>query len=246
MQALNLGQQLMWLLPQGQDSQSKSTSFKHISSTRYQDFSWPLADSTRRVRFKKNKTIFSAGDVFTSLYFVANGFLKADCVFQNGHYQTHRFMIPGDWFGLKGLGNGYYQSRTIALTDCDLVAVDARVLEAQMNHNVKIRSAFEAIRSAVLNQSNHHCVVLSTYSVEQKLAYFLIDFQERLRAIHYDKPTIELPMSRDDLKSHVGMTSESLSRKFTALEQVGCFKVQNRLISEIDFERLQKLVDKER
>jgi CRP/FNR family transcriptional regulator len=246
MQALNLGQQLMWLLPQGQGTRSKSSLFKQISSPRNQAFSQPLADSIRRVRFKKNETIFSTGDVFTSLYFVANGFLKADYIFQNGHYQTHRFIIPGDWFGLKGFGNGYYQSSTITLTDCDLVAVDARVLEEQMNHNVKIRGAFEAIRSAVLNQSNHHCLVLGTYSVEQKLAHFLIDFQERLRAIHYDKQTIELPMSRDDLKSHLGMTTESLSRTFTALEHAGCFKVQNRLIFEINFQRLQKVIDKEK
>ena len=245
MQVKNLGHQLMLLMSQGSDFQSESLLLKEVGSQKPAGLSKQLTGSAKTVRFKKDEKIFYTGQVFTHLYFLSSGFVKADCIFQNGHYQTNRFIIPGDWFGLKALGNGYYQSTTTALTDCDLVAVNALILEDQMNQNVRMRNTFEAIRSSLMNQLAHNCVVLSTYSVTQKLAHFLIDFQKRLQAINHDNPTIELPMSRDDLKSYLGTTTESLSRAFSSLKKAGCFKVQNRTISEIDFELLQKVADKD-
>lgn len=199
----------------------------------------------KRVRFKKGETIYSAGEKFINLYFVVNGFVKADHSFDNGSYHTHRFIIPGDCFGLMGLGTGLHQSNTTALTECDLLAVNTKVFMHQLSINREMRDVFEAVRSDVLNQANRLSLILSTYSVERRLAHFLIDFQKRLTAVNRDYPSIDLPMSREDLKNHLGMTTESLSRAFSNLEKSGCFNVQNRLISEIDFELLQKVVDRE-
>jgi CRP/FNR family transcriptional regulator len=50
-------------------------------------------------------------------------------------------------------------------------------------------------------------------------------------------------MSRDDLKSYLGVTTESLSRAFTNLEKKGYFRVKNKDIAEIDFKKLMQLVD---
>lgn len=241
----NLGHRLVWLMSQGSNFQSRSLLPKEVVMQIPEGLSIGLTGSAKLIQFKKDEKIFHTGQIFTNLYFLARGFVKADCIFRNGHYQTNRFIIPGDWFGLKALGCGHYQSTTTTLTDCDVVAVNALILGDQMNQNVTMRNTFEAIRSSLMNQLAHHCVVLSTYSVSQKLAHFLIDFQERLRAINCDSPIIELPMSRDDLKSYLGTTKESLSRAFTGLEKSGCFKFKNRMISEIDFELLQKVADGE-
>jgi CRP/FNR family transcriptional regulator len=50
-------------------------------------------------------------------------------------------------------------------------------------------------------------------------------------------------MNREELKSYLGVTTESLSRAFTNLEKKGYFKVRNKEISAIDFERLKKLLE---
>ncbi len=240
----NLGYQLMRLMPQDIGSSSNHLQFLKSDSSQEPIHLNPFsAGLFKRLKLKKGEPIFRVGEVFSYLFFMEFGFAKADYVLNNGHYQTHRFIVPGDWFGLQGLGYGQYQSSTTALTDCQLWAIDKRVLIAQMDQNAEIRETFEAIRSAVLSRSHRHCVVLSTYSVEQKLAYFLIDFQHRLQAVNQHNPWIQLPMSREDLKSYLGITTESLSRAFASLEKGGYLKVNNRMITDIDFEGLQQIVD---
>jgi CRP/FNR family transcriptional regulator len=50
-------------------------------------------------------------------------------------------------------------------------------------------------------------------------------------------------MNREDLKSYLGITTESLSRALTCLENKNCFCVKNREISEINFSKLVTLLD---
>jgi CRP/FNR family transcriptional regulator len=50
-------------------------------------------------------------------------------------------------------------------------------------------------------------------------------------------------MNRDELKSYLGVTTESLSRAFSSLEKKKYFKVKNREISEINFKKLNELLD---
>ena len=57
--------------------------------------------------------------------------------------------------------------------------------------------------------------------------------------------TLRLPMSREDLRSYLGVTIETLSRSFTYLENNGFIRVKNREIIFIDSSGLERFISAE-
>ena len=200
----------------------------------------------KKIQINQGAYIFRAGDPFTNLYILKRGFAKLEFSFENGNSQIARFQIPRDYFGLVGAASGVHRFSNIALTDVELCAIDRHTLGELITTNPQLNQMIQDGMSARMASMAEHFYYLSCYSVERRLAKFLVDFQHRLQAVNLDHPWIDLPMGREDLKSYIGTTSESLSRAFSSLEGSGCFKVRNRLVSEIDFELLQKVADKEK
>ncbi|BEI38648.1 helix-turn-helix domain-containing protein [Polynucleobacter sp. HIN8] len=199
----------------------------------------------KKIQINQGAYIFRAGDPFANLYILKKGFAKLDFSFEDGNSQIARFQIPGDYFGLVGAASGVHRFSNIALTDVELCTIDRHTLGELITTNPQLNQMIQDGMSARMASMAEHFYYLSCYSVERRLAKFLVDFQDRLKAVNLDQSSINLPMSREDLKSYLGTTSESLSRAFSSLAGSGCFNVQNRLISDIDFELLQKVADNE-
>ncbi len=200
----------------------------------------------KKIQIDQGTYIFRSGDAFKHLYILKKGFAKLEFPFENGDSQIARFHIPGDYFGLVGAAGGTHRFNTVALTDVELCAVDRHTLEEIIATNPEFNQMIQDGMSERIASMAQHFFYLSSYSVERRLAQFLLDFQNRLKAVNLHKPWIDLPMNREDLKSYLGTTAESLSRAFSSLEEIECLKVKNRMISEIDFKLLQKVVDKEK
>ena len=84
---------------------------------------------------------------------------------------------------------------------------------------------------------------MGSHTVEQKLAFFILQLVNKLGALNSNLRFIRLPMNREELKSYLGVTTESLSRAFTSLEKKKYFQVKNREISDINFRKLNELLD---
>ncbi len=202
-----------------------------------------LNHDIKKKQFKKGDYIFQAGDRFTNLYNLRKGFVKLEHPLEDGNCQIARFHVPGDYFGLVGAGGGVHRFNTIALTDIELCAIDSLALEELFVTKPEFNQMIQDGMSERMAFMAQHFFYLSTYSAERRLAKFLLDFQNRLQSVNLDKPWIDLPMCREDLRNYLGMTAECLSRTFSALESSGYLKVSNRIITEIYFEGLQKIVD---
>lgn len=207
------------------------------------DFRHLPKEAIRVMSVNKGEAIHRVAQPFSHLYKIRSGFAKTEICDQYGDYQIVRFMTPGDGLGMKAYASGEYTSTVVALTDCQLLAVDYRDAEKATRADPYLHSSIYRCLAKHLSATQQHLFMLNKCSREQKLAYFLTDWQKRLQNIHQEHDWIELPMNRDDLKSYLGMTPESLSRAFTYLEEEGYLKVHNRQITEIDFEGLQRFVD---
>jgi CRP/FNR family transcriptional regulator len=200
----------------------------------------------KKIQINSGAYIFRAGDPFANLYILKSGFAKLEYPFENGDSQIARFHIPGDYFGLVGNAEGTHRFNTVALTDVEFCVIDRHTLDEIIATNTEFNQALQNEVNERLSSMAQHFYYLSFYSVERRLAKFLVDFQYRLKAVNLNQPWILLPMSREDLKSYLGTTAESLSRAFSSLAGSGCLKIQNRLISEINFELLDKVANKEK
>ena len=198
---------------------------------------------THKLKMKKGDPIFHNGDPIHSLYTVRVGFVKVEYCLPNGQHQVNHFATNGDLIGADGIANGKHRLDAIALTDGELCSINFARIQTLMRENIALQKALECAMSRELNNTQEHLFSLGSHCVEQKLAFFLLHLHHKLGALHSSLRAVRLPMNRDELKSYLGVTTESLSRAFTNLEKKGYLKVRNKEISAIDFERLKKLLE---
>ena len=69
-----------------------------------------------------------------------------------------------------------------------------------------------------LRQAEEQMILLGQRSALEKVASFLLSFARRLGG---DVQEVRLPMDRSDIADYLGLTIETVSRKFTQLKTAG-------------------------
>ena len=198
---------------------------------------------TQKIKVKSGDPIFHNGDSIHSLYTIRAGFMKVEYSLPNGQHQVTRFATNGDLIGVDGIADGKHRLDAIAITDGEVCSIDFNRIQSLMKTEAALQKSIECAMSAEINHTQEHLFSLGSHTIEQKIAYFLVDLHNQLGNTYSQLDSIRLPMSREDLKSYLGMTSESLSRGLTSLEKNHYFQVRNREISNIDYEKLQRLLE---
>lgn len=205
----------------------------------------PANHYVQKFKVKKGDPIFHNGDDHKHLYNIRNGYIKVENSQLNGQHHITQFGMAGDLLGLDGWANGKHRYDAYALSDGELCAINVKQLHTAMKLDPAVTMIIEQLMSYALNCSQDHIFSLSTHGAEQRLAYFLIEYRNRLDHLNLRTTTIRLPMSREELKSYLGMTLETLSRSFTFLEKKGYIVVKNKNITFKDYQGLEGLLENE-
>ncbi|MNC68155.1 Global nitrogen regulator [compost metagenome] len=62
---------------------------------------------------------------------------------------------------------------------------------------------------------------LATKNSDARVAYTILEFCQKFGRSRKEGVLIELPLSREEIASYVGVTRETISRKFSKFEKVG-------------------------
>lgn len=197
------------------------------------------AECVKRITAKAGSMITRAGDPLHSVFLIRQGWVKTEYVLPTGQYQVLGFLYPGDLFGSDGMVTGQHHYDRIALTEVELCSIAFDRLTDHITGNHDLQLLYERTLSLVIVRTQDHVFSLGKHSTEQKLAFFLLDFQDRHPS--YSK-TLRLPMGREDLSSYLGVTIESLSRAFAFLERNQLAQVSNRLLTDLHVEGLVRLL----
>lgn len=182
-----------------------------------------LDSFSTRVRFARNETIFCEGDRTDHAFKIISGTVRLCAHTADGRRQISDFMLPGDIFGL--MERGEYGFSAEAVTDVMLVSyprskidqlwatkpqVVSRVLDALVEHFLTMR---------------RHLVVLGCENAKERVASFLLRLSERTQSGAGER--IELPMGRQDIASHLGLTVETVCRALGELKREGAVTTPN-------------------
>ena len=203
----------------------------------------PANHYVQKFKVKKGDPIFHNGDDHKYLYNIRNGHIKVEHSQSNGQHHITQFGMAGDLLGLDGWANGKHRYDAYALSDGELCSINVKQLHTAMKLDPEVTMIIEQLMSYALNCSQDHIFSLSMHSTEQKLAYFLIEYRNRLEHLNLRNTTIRLPMNREELKNYLGMTLETLSRSFTFLEKKGYIVVKNKEIVFKDLDQLKQLLE---
>lgn len=174
-----------------------------------------------RVRFAKNETIFNEGDDVRHAYKIISGMVRLCKHTQDGRRQIADFLLPETIFGI--IDRGEYGFSAEAVTDVVLVAYPRVQIDRLTATSAGVADRVFAVLTEQFMGIQRHLVVLGCQSAKERVASFLLLLSDRSSAKPGDR--LDLPMSRQDIASHLGLTIETVCRAITELKREGLIAI---------------------
>lgn len=195
-----------------------------------------------RRKVKSAQTLYLAGEHFEYIYAVHRGIFKSSLPLADGREQVSGFYMAGELMGLDGAAHGSHASSATALEDTEVCAIPYTRLTEFASGNAGMQRLISRLMSREIVRGNSH-MLLSQMNAEERLAKFLMNLSQRLKARGYSASEFHLRMTRAEIGSYLCMTLETVSRTFSALQLQHLLEVDNRRIRIIDPDALKRLFE---
>ena len=197
----------------------------------------------KRPAVRRGRSLFRAGERFTSLYAIRSGFFKTCVTTADGRDQVTGFQMAGEIMGLDGVVGEQHTCDAIALEDSEVCVLPfgrmeeiSRQVKALQHHVHKIMSG-EIVREHGVMQ------LLGSMKAEERLAAFMLNLVQRLHARGFSRSDFILRMTREEIGSYLGLTLETVSRTFSKFADEGLITVNQRHIHILDADALRRIVN---
>lgn len=160
-------------------------------------------------------TLFLSGDKAGAVYTVTSGTVRLQRDLSDGRRQVIGFAIPGDFIGLAM--DDRFSFSADSLTEVTLCSFDRQKFSGLMAAKPALMSRLHQFASHELGIAQEHMVILGRRRAEERVVAFLVRWRERLERVSGRSATVQLPMGRQDIADHLGLTIETVSRTFARL-----------------------------
>jgi len=192
-----------------------------------------------KATFEAKETLFIQGDPAKAVYTVTSGTLRVYKLMSDGRRQIVGFMMPGDFLGLSlSERHGFSVDAIDRVSACRFERLGFVSFIDLKPH--LLRRLHEAATHE-LTVAQDHMVLLGRGSSEERVAAFLLSMRKRLRRLGGGLLTIPLPMSRQDLADHLGLTLETVSRTLSKLARDRVLLIVPDGVRITDAARLERL-----
>jgi len=193
-----------------------------------------------RRRVKAGQALYREGDRFQFIYAVRMGTFKSSLMLADGREQVSGFHMAGELMGLDGLANATHASSATALEDADICAIPYAHLSELADTGGEIQQLVSRLMSREIVREHSLMLLLGSMNAEERLAAFLLNVSQRMRARGFSATEFHLRMSRAEIGSYLGMKLETVSRTFSAFQAQRLLEVDKRHIRIIDLAGLTK------
>src|SRR5215831_19845033 len=172
------------------------------------------------LRLAKGEELFAEGEAAEYFYKVVAGTVRSYKLLSDGRRQIDAFHLAGDIFGIEAGAEHRFSAEAVGG-----VAVIAYRRSA-LDRLTREHPAFgEQVMSAMirsLERAQDHMLLLGRKTAQEKIATFLLDMAER---ISDDDEHFDLPMLRNDIADHLGLTIETVSRTLNQFDREGLIRL---------------------
>ena len=193
-----------------------------------------------RRRIKEGETLFGEGAKFMFIYAVRSGTFKSSLTARDGREQVSGFQMAGELLGLDGLANGKHASTATALEDAEICAIPYATLGELAAGTAELQNVISRLMSREIVREHSLMMLLGTMNAEERLAAFLLNISQRMKARGYSASEFHLRMSRAEIGSYLGMKLETVSRTFSAFQQQRLLAVDKKHVQITDLEGLTR------
>jgi len=195
--------------------------------------------------WKVGETIFYEGDACKGLYFVESGLIGVRKTDAEGSHVLLRLANPGDTLGYRPLIAGEnHRAGAEILQDAKVCFLPIKIMRQLLISNPELGAGFLKRTARALGAADERFFESVTLSARIRFIHLLMVLRERCGHIVEDGSLhMELPLTRRDIASMLGIRAESLSRLVHEIEADGFIHFSgsqvtvanpNSLLSELD------------
>ncbi len=193
-----------------------------------------------RRKVKAGATLYREGDGFHHIYAVRSGTFKSSLTLADGREQVSGFHMAGELMGLDALAQGRHASSATALEDAEICSIPYGQLAEVSAASTSLQMVMGRMMSREIVREHSLMVLLGSMNAEERLAAFLLNISQRMKARGYSSSEFHLRMTRAEIGSYLGMKLETVSRTFSAFQQQGLLEVDKRHIRILDLQALTR------
>ena len=194
-------------------------------------------------RVKQGGTLFNAGDPFVSLYVIRSGFFKTSNSIADGSYHISGFQMSGELIGLDGIVSERHSCNATALEDSEVCTLVFSDLEKISRELPALQKHIHKVMSREIVRENGLLMLLGNMTAEERLAVFLLNLSQRLKARGFSESELELRMTREEIGSYLGLTINTVSRVFSKFKAAGILDVKIRSVKILNPKQLKSIYD---
>jgi CRP/FNR family transcriptional regulator len=196
-----------------------------------------------RRKVKRREMLFRNGDRFTSLYAIRTGVFKTRVTSEDGRDQVTGFQMAGEIIGLDGIVNEQHTCDAVALEDAEVCVMPFDRVEELSREVTALQRHVHQIMSREIVREHGVMLLLGSMRAEERLAAFLLNLVQRLRARGFSGKELVLRMTREEIGSYLGLKLETVSRTLSKFVAMGLVQVDQRLLRITDPEALRRIVN---
>lgn len=197
-------------------------------------------------KYKKGNALILEEQPSETLFIVRQGYVKLLKITAQGKEQILRVISVGEFFGELSIFNSGETSNfsAYALEDTEICLLTKGAMEQIIQENPAISIKLLQTITRRLAATENLAQSLATSDPEIRIAYMILEMGKKYGKKESEKVKIKLPLSREEMANYVGVTRETISRKFRKFERDGIIEINGtREITICDSSKLNDYVD---
>ena len=196
----------------------------------------------QRFKVKKGAALYRAGDPLRSLYAVRIGSFKTSVLSVDGREQVTGFQIPGETLGLDAISTDLHACNAVALEDSEVCPIHFAHLEKLARELPSLQHNLNKILSREIVRDHDMLMMLGNMNSDERLAAFLLNWSQRLKARGYSSSSFVLKMRREEIGSYLGLRLETICRGIAQLRDQGLVEISGRDVNILNMGGLKQLI----
>ncbi|MDM5155644.1 Crp/Fnr family transcriptional regulator [Bacillus sp. DX1.1] len=182
-----------------------------------------IASMTKHKQFKKGQPLIHEGEKSDTLFIINKGQVKLSKLTIQGKEQILHILTSGECFCELNIFNCDEKSNfsAYAMEDTKICMLTKDNMDHIMERNPGIALKLLKTVTKRLAHTENLAQNLATNNPEVRIAYIILEFCERYGEDTDKGILINLPLTREEIANYIGVTRETISRKFSKFEDLG-------------------------
>jgi CRP-like cAMP-binding protein len=194
--------------------------------------------------YQAGEVIYLEGSAASRLFVVADGNVKLMRHTMSGKDVLLDVLVQGEFFGSLTFGDSdRYPDSAVAQTPVCALSIEGEDFRQVLRQYPSVSLKVMEIMDRRLREAHEMVRLLSTSSVEGRLAYVLLKLGDKLGEVEDVGLLIQMPLGRGELAELTGTTTETASRVMSHFQKMKLIQTGRQWVAILDKIGLAALIE---